>query len=261
MPDLDQPRPMAPVTLVLLPGLDGTEVFLRPLLAALPAWIRPVAVTYPASGPNGYADLFPLVEAAVAGLGDFFILGWSFSGPLALMLAAREPRRARGVILAASFVRSPVPRLTWLRPATIGPVVWALRALRRLPVVLGRPRTDPFRVDKATTWGRVSATVLAARARAALSVDARPHLRACPCRVLYLASSDDEVVGPGNGEEVVRELATARLVTIVGPHLAMYTNPGAAAEAIVSFMAAAESACAPDPLLDGVPVRRDAGGR
>jgi hypothetical protein len=30
-----------PETLVLLPGLDGTEVFFRPLLASLPEWVRP----------------------------------------------------------------------------------------------------------------------------------------------------------------------------------------------------------------------------
>jgi hypothetical protein len=28
------------VTLVLLPGLDGTSVFFRPLLAALPSWVE-----------------------------------------------------------------------------------------------------------------------------------------------------------------------------------------------------------------------------
>src|SRR5215470_15098884 len=82
-------------TLILLPGLDGTEVFFRPLLAALPSWIRPVVVTYPTSGANGYADLLPLVESAVADIEAFYVLGWSFSGPLALMLAAKEPQRTR----------------------------------------------------------------------------------------------------------------------------------------------------------------------
>jgi hypothetical protein len=31
-------------TLVLLPGLDGTEIFFRPLLAALPTWVKPLVV-------------------------------------------------------------------------------------------------------------------------------------------------------------------------------------------------------------------------
>ena len=52
-------------TLVLLPGLDGTDIFLQPLLGALPPDLRTVAVTYPAAGANRYADLLPLVRAAV----------------------------------------------------------------------------------------------------------------------------------------------------------------------------------------------------
>ena len=52
-------------TLVLLPGLDGTDAMFAPLLESLPPWICPVVVTYPASGPNGYDDLLPLVQRAV----------------------------------------------------------------------------------------------------------------------------------------------------------------------------------------------------
>src|SRR5260221_333110 len=71
------------VTLVLLPGLDGTEIFFGPLLAQLPSWIEPVVVTYPPAGPNAYDDLVPVVFATVGKLTDFAVLGWSFGGPLA----------------------------------------------------------------------------------------------------------------------------------------------------------------------------------
>jgi hypothetical protein len=66
---------MRRATLVLLPGLDGTEVFFGPLLAALPPWVEPVVVTYPTSGASGYADLFAVVEAAVADAPEFYVLG------------------------------------------------------------------------------------------------------------------------------------------------------------------------------------------
>jgi pimeloyl-ACP methyl ester carboxylesterase len=84
---------LTPATLVLLPGLDGTEIFLQPLLGALPDGVRPLVVTYPLAGPNRYADLLAVVREAVAGIGEFHVLGWSFSGPLALMLA--KPSRSR----------------------------------------------------------------------------------------------------------------------------------------------------------------------
>ena len=60
-----------PITLVILPGLDGTEVLFRPLLALLPDWIQPVVICYPASGPNEYADLLEIVREKIAGLPSF----------------------------------------------------------------------------------------------------------------------------------------------------------------------------------------------
>jgi pimeloyl-ACP methyl ester carboxylesterase len=229
------------VTLVLLPGLDGTEVFFEPLLAALPPWVRPVVVTYPTSGANGYSDLLPIAEAAVASLDDFYVLGWSFSGPLALMLAAKEPSRTRGVILCASFVRSPRPVLSWLRFAVVPPVVGLVRVARRTPGVLLGTWSPELRRAKRGTWARVSSRVLAARARAILAVDARQYLRNCQRPVLYLAGSRDTVVHSRNAAEIARESSTTRIVTIDGPHLAMYTNPHAAAQAILRFMGASHN--------------------
>jgi pimeloyl-[acyl-carrier protein] methyl ester esterase len=227
---------MRPATLVLLPGLDGTEVFFGPLLAALPPWVDPVVVTYPTSGANSYADLIGVVEAAVADVSDYYVLGWSFSGPLALMLAAKEPKRTRGVILCASFVRSPLPILPWLRFAMVAPVVNLVRLARRIPAVFPGAWTEQFRRDRALTWARVPARVLAARARAILALDARTCLRECPRPVLYLAGSSDSIVPRRNADQIVRESRSAKIVTIDGPHLAMYTNPDAAAGAIAAFM-------------------------
>jgi pimeloyl-ACP methyl ester carboxylesterase len=162
----------APATLILLPGLDGTEVFFQPLIATLPAWVRPVVVTYPTAGANGYTDLLPLVEAAVAGVDNFYILGWSFSGPLALMLAVKELQRTRGVILSASFVCPPLPFLPSVRFAIGTPLVTLIRLARRTPGLVPGRWSERHKRDKAATWERVPARVLAARARAILTVDA-----------------------------------------------------------------------------------------
>jgi pimeloyl-[acyl-carrier protein] methyl ester esterase len=222
-------------TLVLLPGLDGTEIFFGPLLAALPAWVKPLVVTYPTSGANDYSHLLAVVRAAIEDSRDFYVLGWSFSGPLALMLAAKEPNRIRGVILCASFVRSPLPVLSSLRFAVVSPVVHLVRLARRTPL-LSNYSTDMLRHDKATTWARVPSRILAARARVILALDARDYLRECPRPVLYVAGSRDRIVPSWNAEEVVRELPSAKVVTIDGPHLALYTNPAAAVHAIVGFI-------------------------
>jgi pimeloyl-ACP methyl ester carboxylesterase len=176
----------------------------------------------------------PLVQASAAGAPDFFVLGWSFSGPLALMLDAREPRRTRGVILCSSFVRPPLPG--WLRLATVAPTVGLLRLARRAPSRLLGPRSKSLARARAMTWARVPSRVVAQRARAILGVDARDLLRRCGAPVLYLGASRDSIVSRRNAEDIARERPATQVATIEGHHLALFTNAGAAAETIATFM-------------------------
>lgn len=223
-------------TLVLLPGLDGTDAMFAPLLESLPPWIRPVVVTYPASGPNGYDDLLPLVQRAVAGTRRFHVLGWSFGGPLALMTAGANRDAVRGIILCASFARAPRPDLAPWRFAFRPPVVATIRALRRAPALVRGYASDDLRRARAETWRRVGARVLSSRTRAALAVDARPHLAACAAPVLYVASSRDRVVPRHNIDDVRAAARRCEVVTIDGPHLALVTNAPAAAAHIADFV-------------------------
>ena len=224
------------VTLVLLPGLDGTEVFFAPLLAALPKWIKPLVVMYPTSGAADYQTLLSCVRSAIGDCKEFYVLGWSFSGPLALMLAAKEPNRTRGVILCASFVRSPFPVLSSLRFAVVSPVVHLVRLGHRVHSLLSMRCPKSLRQDKARTLSRVPSRAVAARVRVIVTLDARNHVRNCPVPVLYIAGSRDRVVPSWNSREVARELPSTKVVTIDGGHLALYTNPTEAVDAIVRFI-------------------------
>jgi len=51
-----------------------------------------------------------------------------------------------------------------------------------------------------------------------------------------VGGSSDVVVPSSNARAVARAIPTARVVTIDGPHLALYTNPEAAARTIVQFI-------------------------
>jgi pimeloyl-ACP methyl ester carboxylesterase len=249
---MDQHRPAARptvgkfqnvTTLVLLPGLDGTEIFFGPLLGSLPSWITPVVVTYPSSGPNTYEDLVPLVERALDSLGKCVILGWSFGGPLALMVAARRPSQVSGVILCASFVTPPRPGLVPFRFAVTQPVIATVRVIRRARFLIASYGTPELRKAKGRTWRRVKARVLAVRARAALGVDVRPSLANCQANLLYLASTRDETI-PRTCLEEVRAIAPHTHVgEIDGPHLALFTNPTQAAMRIADFLRIEVLAC------------------
>lgn len=222
-------------TLVLLPGLDGTGVFFGPLLRHLPAWIDPVVITYPDSGSNDYTELLPLVMREVSDLKSFMILGLSFGGPLALMVASRCSAQVSGVILCGSFVTPPRPGLVPFRFLLRAPIVALVRALRRMRLLVPGHATTEFRRAKAITWRKVTASVLASRARAALSVDARHQLRYCGARLMYIACTRDEVISRASLDEILAIAPQTQVAELEGPHFALFTNPVQSAACIVNF--------------------------
>jgi pimeloyl-ACP methyl ester carboxylesterase len=220
--------------LLLLPGMDGTGRF-GPLLSALPPSLSATAVKYPRDRALGYAELLPVVEGSVPDGEPFVVVGESFSGPLAVMLAARRPPGLRGVVLCASFVKSPLPALNWCR-RLIRPWIFGLQPLWLLSwVLLGR-----------RAWGRsgrllraavrsVPPFVLAARARAVLGVDATAELRECPAPVLYLRAAGDRVISPRCWRLVHSLRPDAEEAVLPGPHLILQVSPVESAAVLASF--------------------------
>jgi pimeloyl-ACP methyl ester carboxylesterase len=229
-------------TLVLLPGLDGTDILFAPLLRHLPAWIRPVIIQYPAAGANSYEEVIELVDREVASLGNFVVLGWSFGGPLALILAKRRPTQVSAVILCATFVTPPLPHLVPFRFLVITPIIATVRAIRRIRFVIPGFASSELRRAKAVLWRKVVPRTLAARSRAVMGVDARSLLTACRAPLMYLASTDDEVVPRASRDEVVAIAPQTQVCEVEGRHLALFTNPADSAECIARFLREANNA-------------------
>src|SRR5262249_50071901 len=103
---------MAMPALVLLPGLDGTGDFFEPLLSALGESVRTRLVRYPVGSCHTYDSCRELVRAELPSDGPYVLLGESFSGPVAIALAAQAPRGLAGVILSSSFAKNPRPLLS-----------------------------------------------------------------------------------------------------------------------------------------------------
>ncbi len=223
-------------TLVLLPGLDGTDVLFSPLMSSLPAWIHPVVVEYPDAGLNNYEELIEWVDQQVASLESFSILGWSFGGPLALMLANRRPSQVSSVILCATFITPPIPKLVPFRFIVTTPVIAVTRTLRRLRYWIPGFAPTELRRAKALLWKRVVARVLAARSRAAMSVDARALLKSCRAPMMYLSSTHDDVVRRPCRDEVIEVAPHTQVCEVEGGHLALFTNPVDSAERISRFL-------------------------
>ncbi len=222
--------------LVLLPGMDGTGRLFKPLVEALPASLSATIIAYPPDQPLGYSELLPLVEAAVAEESKFVLVGESFSGPLAIMLAARRPLGLQGLVLCASFVQFPFRQLptqwrtmirSWMfhfQPRWL--IAWAL---------LGRHSYGRVGRLLRETLALVSPTALAARAQSVATLDVTGALRDCPVPVLYLRPSEDWLIPRDCVAQIQSVQPHTEVVEIPGPHLVLQACPRPAAQILESF--------------------------
>ena len=98
-----------PPALVLLPGMDGTGLMFGPILPFLEG-LDPRVVRYPAE-LTSYPDCLAFARAQLPLDRPFLLLGESFSGPIAIALAAERPEGLQGLVLCVTFARNPSPGL------------------------------------------------------------------------------------------------------------------------------------------------------
>ncbi len=224
----------APLPIVLLPGLHGTAALLAPLAGHLSA-MRPVSpVTFPADEPSGYDALIDFVVQRLPP-GRFVILGESFSGPLAIRIAAREKDRVAGLILASSFARHPFPRtLAFL--ARIDGRRFMPRTIVEA-ILLDRRATPELRQAIWAEAAKMPQAVLRARIRAVLTVDARRHLAETQCPVLDLRGRRDRIARARHAKEIRVLRPDARVEFFDAPHMLLETHPRESAAAVERFCA------------------------
>jgi pimeloyl-[acyl-carrier protein] methyl ester esterase len=220
---------------LLLPGLDGTGLLFRPFTDSQPPQFRADVLAYPHAIAS-YAEAEELVASQLPADDRVMLIAESFSGPVAVRLAARLEHRISGVVLVASFVRSPVPALAralpWRVLFSVRPPAPALRQ-----ALLG-PDCDASVVrEMQTVLARLPGRTLALRVRSVLSVDASEPLRACRVPMLYVAGRYDRLVGARGLAGIHAVRPDVEHVIVDAPHLVLQRNPAAAWAAIERFAA------------------------
>ncbi len=227
---------VGPVALVLLPGMDGTGELFAPFVAALGKTTPIVVVSYPTSGPpQTYTDLTELATSALPPNGRLVLLGESFSGPIAISLAAAYPERVIGLVLCCSFVRNPRPGLRWLSGLATMPVPLPPTPVLNL-MLLGRFATPGLRVMLRSALAKVQAAVLRSRLRAVVSVDARAHAKAIDAPVLYLQGIRDRLVPQSSMADAKQCFRKIRVQAFDAPHCLLQAIPQEAAAAVADFV-------------------------
>lgn len=220
---------------LLLPGIHGSARLFAPLLAAEPR-IGLDVLSYPPAEPLGLDELSGLVRERLPS-GRFLLVAESFSGPIAVKVAATRPPGLAGLVLAATYLRAPLPSL--LRPA----------AALVVPAVLSHPLPAPFvrlflagadapdalveEIRAATA--EVAPEVMARRIADALAVDAREDLARVNVPILFLAPSRDRLVRTDAVDDVLAVKPGAEVVTLDSPHVILQRCPQASLARIEEF--------------------------
>lgn len=216
---------------LVLPGMDGGAELSKEFRALLGGDV--VAMAYPFDEVLDYAALERRVRTQLgATRAPMTLVAESFSGPIAISIAASPPANLKRIILVATFDRPPAPSF-------LAPLVHAAMFRRAPPAafirwkMVGKDATAESISGVQRAIRRVDAPVLANRLRNVLRVDVEAQAQAISMPVLSLRGSKDRLVP--------RPLALAashwREEVIDGHHLLLQQRPAACAAALRRFAA------------------------
>lgn len=222
--------------LVMLPGLGGTGALFAPLLSELRDALETTVLAYPAQAPLNYEQLAELVRERLPGSKPFVLLAESFSGPIAISIAAEPPRNLVGIVLSCTFAKFPDGVLRSLGRAL--PYMPLTRPQARLiaPLLMGRWRTPELTSTLSAALATVDAAVLRSRALAALTIDVMPKVSRLALPTLYLEADSDRIVPRAAGDALLQRNSRIIRITLPAPHFLLQCKPKAAADEILQFL-------------------------
>lgn len=172
-----------------------------------------VRMTLPVDRTLSYDELAELLLADFPPP-PFVVLGESFSGPLALRLAARTHPKA--VVLCASFIRSAGHHRLAARPLSFCLRASPPTAAVRLLLAGGDAMLAS---DLVLAIRTVEPKVLASRVRMVLEADTTSDLGAFHGPVLYLRAMQDRIVSSRQAKLFGELRPDGEIAEIEGPHL------------------------------------------
>jgi pimeloyl-ACP methyl ester carboxylesterase len=231
--------------LVLLPGMDGTGLMFGPFLAVLEG-LEAQVLRYPPELTT-YADCVAYARARLPVGRPFLLLGESFSGPVAIALAAEQPEGLLGLVLCSTFARSPHPGLSWAAP-----LVRALPSFRMSHwlvryLLLGSWATPPLVALADSISGAVPSATMKARLLVVAAGDYTPLLSRIQVPTLALCASQDRLVPPASDRWTQAHLPGLEKVIIPGPHWLLQARPEATARTIEAFLRRIQAETDPGP--------------
>ncbi len=212
--------------LVILPGLDGTALQLDEFVDLARAQYTAVTVIeYPQDEFLEYSKLFIFVQARLPAKEKFFLLAESFSGPIAIAIAAAHPRNLQALVLVASFARY---HSIFKYPARFAkrwysPSWLPFFFIRYLLFGSNKKHTQTQKLRH--TMRLINPRIFQFRAKQALYVDMRASLSEVQVPVLYLCAKQDWIVAAKAAREIQAFLPAMKIIELNGPHFLLQSLP------------------------------------
>jgi pimeloyl-ACP methyl ester carboxylesterase len=222
---------------LLLPGIDGSGRLFSPLLQARPRGIVPEVVPFPPDRTLGYDELAALVRERLP-RGRFALVAESFSGPIAVRIAAERPPGLVALVLAATFLHRPMNPLLHPVRGLVGARLFGLGMpaplVRHFMAGPDAPRAIVSEVQAAVA--AVSPAVLAHRVAESLRVDAREDFARVQVPVLWLSPTRDRLLRASAADEALEIRPDIEVARIEAPHMILQRCPHASLARIEELM-------------------------
>ncbi len=223
------------ITLVLLPGLNGTAGLFDPLLSVATHEYELMVISYPTHQVKSYKELTEYVLEKMGEIkGRFVVVGESFSGPIATLLSAKSINGLIGTILVATFASAPY--FTFAKYLPWGLIFKLAKFVYWVWIKLGDTKKASILKAASIELQKVDSVVLAARTRAALTVDISTQLRQSKVPMVYFSAKYDVVVPKWNLKKILKIKPDINVVTFNTNHFLLQSAPQQAWEAIHKFI-------------------------
>lgn len=223
------------IAIVLLPGMDGTGALFADFVRALGDDLLPVVIAYPEDQALDYPALEAYVRNRLPIDQPYLLLGESFSGPIAISIAASRPAGLIGLVLSCTFVRNPVPIFRPLKHTIKFLPVKSRLVESVFSLLLAGTSSVHIRKAMRQALNRVPARTLRARLLTVLETDYSDRLKDIQIPILYLKAAHDHVVPSSATKTITRLAPTVQVVTFKGPHLLLQTLPREVAVVVKNF--------------------------
>ncbi len=235
---------MSSPAIVTVPCFSGAPWRLEELTPLADWPLRTMRLPEAVDDVEAYADF---VEAQVASVDDYILVGDSFGAVVCLGVAVRRPAGLRGLVLSGGFaanpVDSPLVRAKVASARFLPDPLYREVTLRFHAASLASPHDGEGQVPRGkkdfrrlfienTPWRSY-----VARAKAAFSADYRSRLGNIDVPTLVITPSYDRLIGEAAARELVEGIPDATEVVLHRTgHMFRFTHPVTYARAVADFL-------------------------